>query len=174
MFGTPVAVIVMMPVCVPTVSDPMVGLMVTVPLPVPEAGESVSQVTLSLAVQLRVPPPVFLMLSVWAAGLPPPCWAVNDMLVVLAPMAGGAGAAVTVKVTGTEALDAPVALIVMMPVWVPTVSDPVGRMVTVPLPVPEAGLRVNHAAFVVAFQFNVPPPLLMMVRICAGGAALPC
>jgi hypothetical protein len=42
--------------------------------------------------------------------LPPPCWAVNEKLVGLAPIAGGTGAAVTVKVTGTVTLVAPVAL----------------------------------------------------------------
>ena len=34
--------------------------------------ESVNQAALSLAVQLRVPPPVLLMLRVWVAGLAPP------------------------------------------------------------------------------------------------------
>ena len=70
----------------------MVAVRVTLPLPVPEAGLSVSQAALSLALQLKVPPPVLLMLTVWAAGLLPPCWAVKDKLVGLAPMAGGTGA----------------------------------------------------------------------------------
>ena len=61
---------------------------VTAPLPVPEAGLRVSHAALSLADQLRVPPPVLLRLSVCAAGLPLPCCAVNEMLVGLAPMVG--------------------------------------------------------------------------------------
>ena len=40
------------------------------------------------------------MLSVCAAGFLPPWVAVNARLVGLAPMAGGTGAAVTVKETG--------------------------------------------------------------------------
>ena len=70
----------------------MVTLAATVPLPVPAVGLRVSQVALSLALQLKVPLPVLLMLTVWAAGLLPPCWAVKDKLVGLAPIVGGAGA----------------------------------------------------------------------------------
>ena len=43
----------------------------------------------SLAVQVKVPPPVLLILRVCAAGLPPPWVAVNESVVGLAPMAGG-------------------------------------------------------------------------------------
>ena len=85
----------------------------TEPLPVPEARLSANHAALSLAVQVRVPPPVLLIVRVWVAGLPPPCWAVNEKLVGLAPIAGGTGAAVIVKVTGIETLVAPAALIVM-------------------------------------------------------------
>ena len=65
----------------------------TLPLPVPPAVERVNQGALSLAVQLRVPPPVLLMLGFGR----PDCaalLAVKDRLVGLAPMAGGTGAAV--------------------------------------------------------------------------------
>ena len=58
------------------------------PVPVPEAGLSDSQVVLSLALQLKVPPPVLLMVKVCAVGLPPPCWAVKDRLVGIVPIAG--------------------------------------------------------------------------------------
>ena len=90
--------------------------MVTVPLPVPAAGERVSQATLSRAVQLSVPPPVLRILNGWAAGLLPPCCAVNDRLVEFTPMAGGTGAGVTTKVIGTETGCAPGAVSVMLPV----------------------------------------------------------
>ncbi len=39
----------------------------------------------------------------------------------------------------------------------------------VPLPDPAAGLSVNHVAFAVAFQINVPPPLFVTARVCAAG-----
>ena len=66
----------------------MVRLTVAAPFPVPAAGETASQVVLELALQLKVPPPVLLILRVWAMGLPPPCWAVKDRLVGLVPIAG--------------------------------------------------------------------------------------
>jgi len=66
-----------------------VALNVTAPLPVPADGDTVNHAALSLAVQLKVPPPVLLMLMVWAAGVLPPCWAVKEKLVGLAPIAGG-------------------------------------------------------------------------------------
>ena len=60
----PVALRVMEPVWVPAVSVPVVTLTVTVPLPVPEAGLTVNQGVVSLALQLKVPPPVLLRLTV--------------------------------------------------------------------------------------------------------------
>lgn len=69
----PGALSVTLPVCVPTPSEPRTGAMVTVPVPVPEAGETVSQPALSLVVQVSVPPPVLRMLNCRAAGLLPPC-----------------------------------------------------------------------------------------------------
>lgn len=84
------------------------------------------------------------------------------------------GAGVTLKVTGIATGCAPGAVSVMVPVWVPTPSEPLtGLMVTVPFPVPEAGLRVNHDMFVVALQFKVPLPRLLTVKTCGDGA-LPC
>ncbi|CUS38336.1 hypothetical protein COMA1_50051 [Candidatus Nitrospira nitrosa] len=57
----------------------------------------------------------------------------------------------------------------------PTSREPLARlMVTVPLPVPEAGLRINHDVFVVAFQFNVPLPRLLTIKTCGEGGGLPC
>lgn len=76
---------------------PVATLAVTAPLPVPEAGLSDNQAALSLADQLRVPPPALLMVKVCAVGLPPPCWAVKDRLAGLAPIAG------LTDRTGTEA-----------------------------------------------------------------------
>ena len=50
---------------------PVATVRVTAALPVPDACESVNQAALSLADQVKVPPPVLLMLIVWAAGLTP-------------------------------------------------------------------------------------------------------
>lgn len=89
-------------------------------------------------------------------------------------MAGGTGGGVTVKVTGIETGCAPGALSLIVPVWVPTETELLaGLIVTLPVPDPAAGLSVNHAASVVAFQFNVPPPLLLTIRVCEGGSELP-
>lgn len=112
----PVALTVMVPLWVPAVSAPVVTVAVTVPLLVPEAGLTVSQLVLSLADQVSVPPPVLLIVSDWGAGLLPPCLAIKDRLVGLAPMVGGTGAVVTVSVTGTVTLEAaPVAASVIVP-----------------------------------------------------------
>lgn len=74
-------------------------------------------------------------------------------------------AAATVRVTGTETLVAPVALNVIVVLWVPAVREPVATVrVTEPVPVPEAGLRVSHAALSLAVQVRVPPPVLLIVR----------
>jgi hypothetical protein len=67
-----------------------------VPAPVPEAGPRDNHAALSFALQLKVPLPVLLMLKVWPVGLLPPCWAVKERLVGLAPIAG------LTESTGTE------------------------------------------------------------------------
>ena len=61
---------------------------VTAPVPEPEAGDRVNQGALPIADQVSVPSPIVLMLSVWAAGLPPPCVAVKVRLVGLVLIAG--------------------------------------------------------------------------------------
>jgi hypothetical protein len=84
---------------------------------------------------------------------------VNETLVGLAPMAGGTGAAVMMKETGTETGVTPPPLSVMVPLWVPTVRAPVATLtVMLPFPVPELGLglRINHGVLPLALQFNVP------------------
>jgi hypothetical protein len=58
---------------------------------VPDAELSDNQGVLLLALQLKVPPPVLLMLNVCALGLPLPCCAVKDRLVGLAPIPGLTG-----------------------------------------------------------------------------------
>lgn len=106
---------VTVPLWLPAAKVPVVALRVIEPFPVPEAGVSVNQGTLSLAVQLSVPLPVLLILSVCEPGLVLPWVAVKVKLVGLAPIAGGTGAAVMVKITGTVTLEAPVAVRVIAP-----------------------------------------------------------
>jgi hypothetical protein len=81
----------------------LAALTVAVALPVrdPEAGLTVSQRAFSLALQVSVPPPVFAMLMVCAAGLAPPALPVKARLVGLSPMAGVVVEVVRVKVMGT-------------------------------------------------------------------------
>lgn len=44
----------------------------------------------------------------------------------------------------------------------------------VPVPWPEAGPKVNHAAGAAAFQFKVPSPKFVTVRVCVVGLLSPC
>ena len=90
----------------------------------------------------------------------------KETLVGLAPIAGGTGAALMVKATGTVTVVAPGALRVIVPLWVPTVRAPVATLtVMLPFPVLELGLRINHGVLPLALQFNVPLPVLLMLRV---------
>ena len=94
-FGEPAtapAVIVTSVVYVPAGRPVVSGVTVTVPAFVPLAGVSESHGALSEAVQFRVPPPAFDTSSVFAAGLEPPCEALNDRFAGVAARAGGWGA----------------------------------------------------------------------------------
>ena len=71
----------------PVASPAGLTLAASAPAPEPEAGLRVNQAAFSLALQLKGPP-VLLMVTVCAAGLAPPCWAVKESAVGLAPMAG--------------------------------------------------------------------------------------
>jgi hypothetical protein len=44
----------------------------------------------------------------------------------------------------------------------------------VPVPWPEAGPKVSHAAGAAAFQLKVPSPKFVMVRVCVVGLLSPC
>ena len=150
----------------PTARDPVVAVIAMVPLFEPDEGLTASQLTFSLAFHASVPPPVLLMLTVWAAGLPAPCVAVNERLVGLTPIAGGTGAAVIVNVTGTVTVVAPVALSVMAPLRVLVVREAVVAVtVIVPLPVPEAGVMDSQLALSLADHAKVPPPVLLMLTV---------
>lgn len=54
-------------------------------------------------------------------------------------------------------------------------SEPaVAVNVIVPVSLPDAGLRANHAAVAAAFQLNVPLPMFVTVRVCVVGLLSPC
>jgi hypothetical protein len=57
----------------------------------PEVGFRLNHVAGSLVVQLKVPPPVLVMLTVWVAGVALPAAAVNVRLAVLRLVVGGGG-----------------------------------------------------------------------------------
>lgn len=76
--------------------------------------------------------------------------------------------ALTVRLTVTVCgvLVAPEAVIVMVPEYEPAASPEVFiEAVSVPDPVPDAGLSVSQAALSLAVQFNVPVPELVMVTV---------
>ena len=75
----------------PAVRAAVPTVTVTAPVPVPDPGLTDNQDVLALALQLKVPPPVLLMVTVCEKGLLPPCWAVKDRLVGLIPIAGLSG-----------------------------------------------------------------------------------
>ena len=132
--------------------------MVTAPAPVPLPGVCQSQAASWLTPQRSGLFPVLLMVKVWAGGVLLPWVMVNSRLVGVALMADGTGAAVTVKETGIVTGVTPVPPLRMTePVWVPGAKAPaITLAVTTPVPMPEAGLRVNHGVLLLAVQFKVP------------------
>src|SRR4051794_8626803 len=89
--AAPGAVTVIDVVYVPAARLVLLGVTVIVPVPVPDVGEMLSQVALWDALQLSVPPPALLTLSVLAAGLAPPSLAVNERLAGETDSAGVGG-----------------------------------------------------------------------------------
>jgi hypothetical protein len=137
-------------------------LAVSVPLFEPEAGVIVNHGVLLLAVQV----PLEVTVTVWSAGLAPPCVAVNVRLV------GDRlkEAAVTVKVTLTVLVVFPL-ITVSVPVLVPTAAALILALtVRVPFPDPDVGLTVNQALLLLAVQL----PLEVRVTDWSAGLAPPC
>lgn len=80
----------------------------------------------------------------------------------------GVGAGVNVRATGIVCgvFVAPLAVTVMTALYVPAVSPAAFMLaVSVPLPDPEAGLRVIHETLSLALQVNVPPPRLLIFTV---------
>jgi hypothetical protein len=136
--------------------------------------------------QLNVLPagPVSEIVTVWSAGLDPPCTAVKVSDVGDNPIVGAGG--VTVKVTGMSCgvFVAPVAVTRIVPLYVPAVRLPkviraVNVCVLAPLTLPEgdAGTRLRKALPSVtdADQLSVLPagPLSEMVTVWSAGLVPP-
>jgi hypothetical protein len=102
----------MVPLYVPAARPAVLTDTVAVDGAVPLAGETLSQVALSVADQVSVPPPVLLMLRLWFAGFGPAWTPVKVKLVGLRVITG-VPAAVTVSVTDAVCVDAPGADTVM-------------------------------------------------------------
>ena len=153
----------------PTAAEARVTLAAIEPLPLPDEGLRVNQATLLLAVQL----PFALTVTLWLAGVGPPRTPENVTAVGLTVRVGEG--AVTVKMTGMETGVALVALTVIRALCDPAGSEPVLAVnAIVPVSLPEAGLRFNHAAVETAFQSSVPPPIFVTVRVCVVGLPSPC
>ena len=114
----PVAATVMVALKVPAAKPARFTLVVTVPLSVPDRGLRVNHAALPLTVHAKVPPPVLVIVNVFAAGFVPPTVPAKPRLVVLSPMAGVEVAAVRVRVTGT-CLVIPPPEIVAVPLYEP-------------------------------------------------------
>ena len=143
--ATPAAATVTVAVYVPEDIPAAFAATLNVPAFVPEAGETVSQPALLLAVHTNVPPPLFDTETLCGAGFDPPAVPENDNAAV-ETFSAGAGAA-TVNVTAIDFGDpvAPLAVTVTAPVYVPAPRplrfDPI---VSVPVFVPEAGETVSQ------------------------------
>ena len=75
-------------------------------------------------------------------------------------------AALTVKVTGTVTVAAPVALRFMEPLYEPAVRVPVTTVTAMALlPVPDAVLKVSQGVLSLAVHVSVPPPVLLMFNV---------
>src|SRR5256885_1618014 len=111
---------------------------------VPEAVLRSNQAALSLSVQDKVPPPILVRANGFADGFAPP----------------------TVPEKAKFVGRAPIVPTVMVAVRVPAVNPVRFTLaVTVPLLVPETGLRVNHVELSEALQVKVPPPTFDTARL---------
>ena len=172
----PAAVTVTSVVYVPAARPLIDGVTVIVPALVPLPGERLSQLALSDAVQSIDPPPVLVTDSVLAAGLDPPCVALNDRLAGDTDNAGGvAGSTVSVTAIVFGDPDAPAAVTVTSVVYVPAARPLIdGVAVIVPALVPLPGERLSQLALSDAVQSIDPPPALLTDSVLAAGLDPPC
>src|SRR3954470_4215591 len=171
----PVAVTVTSVVYVPAARPVIDGVTVIVPVFVPLAGDRLSHVALSAAVQSIDPPPVLLTDSVLAAGSEPPAVAVKARLPGVTDSAGGVGGS-TVRVTGMVLGEpvAPEAVTVTSVGYVPAARPVIdGVTVIVPALVPLVGDSLSQAAPSEAVQSIDPPPVLLTASVLAAGLEPP-
>ncbi|OFW25507.1 MAG: hypothetical protein A3H27_10670 [Acidobacteria bacterium RIFCSPLOWO2_02_FULL_59_13] len=99
----PTAATWILPLYVPVARPAMFAETVTVPVPVPAIGETLSQsppeAVLVIAVQFNVPLPELEIVTAWVAGLAPPGSAVNGRKLVLSAIMGGDEGEMMVNVT---------------------------------------------------------------------------
>lgn len=90
---------------------------------------------------------------------------------VAVPDDGGPGGEASVSVTGTVRglFVAPEAVIVIVAVYAFAVRPAVLTVTVIAsfsvVVVPEPGLRLSHGALSVTLQLNVPPPVLVMLKV---------
>src|SRR3954452_1184392 len=140
---------------------------------VPEAGVADSQAASSLWVNVSVPDPLFVTLTVCVPGFAPP-WAAENASVAGATASVGGG--VTVSVTGMVFGEpvAPEAVTVTLPLYVPAPRpEMLGVTVSVCGAVPEAGDTVIHVASSEAVNDSVPAPVLDTSIVLAAGSVPP-
>ena len=170
----PVPVTVIVALYVPVLSPLLLTETVSVEGAVPLLGLRESQEAFSEADHDNVPPPVFVMDTVFDDGFEPYLVAEKLREVGLRPIVG---AVVMVKVTGMVLglLVAPEALTVIVPVYVPTARPEIlTDAASVEGAVPLLGLRESHEASSEADHARVPPPVLVMETFCEDGLELPC
>jgi hypothetical protein len=165
----PAPVKVIVPVCVPAGRPTVVARRVTASVSVvvvPRAGVTSSQALLSVAVQLKVPPPGLVTDSVPIVVQPAPC--VNVPLIVVGDTLSRGPGGSTLKLTDTV-LVTPAPVKVIVPVWGPTDRPAVvARTVTISVSVVVvllAGITSIQALLSVADQLKVPPPRLVTLML---------
>jgi hypothetical protein len=169
----PVAVTVTCPEYVPAANDPMLAETCNVWGAVPLAGETLNHAESLAAVKLSVPAPVFATLTLCGEGFGPPCVAL-----MLKPSGDTdkTGGLATVRVTVTTDGEpcAPPAVTVTCPVYVPAVKDPrLAETCNAWGAVPLAGETLNHPESLAAVKLSVPPPVFVMLTLCAEGFVPP-
>src|SRR5579883_1521641 len=168
----PAPVTVIAPELLPAARPLRLAPMVSVPLFVPLAGETLSQLWLLDAVQLSVPPPLLLTVAVCEAGLPLPAVPLKLRAAVETESTGEGAGAPTVRPTVIvwEPLLAPGALTVTVAEYVPAANPfRFGCIESVPGAVPLAGETVSQLWLLDAVQLSVPPPLLLRFTVWAAG-----
>ncbi len=133
----------------------------------------ISQLILSCQLTVKVVEPVFMIVTpvTMLGPFTVPEYAIEAGEIVK-PAVGPAG--LTVRVTGTVLVTAPGAETAMAVLYVPLASPARFTFaVTVPLLVPDEGLRISQPALSLTVQDNVPVPELEIVNAFAAGLAPP-